>query len=148
MIQTLRYGASSPVFASYVNIYDITKSTVTYKPLWVLTSQLTGKEKAFVPVVVQTLYPRAAGFLWAMVKSQAEENLTAQHIFIGDTDYPLGFYDLEIYQNTSDTNLDKTGLTRLYTGLFNVKGGTGAESVTYSEYTTNDADTESVYVTI
>jgi|TARA_R100000084_G_scaffold88127_1_gene42360 hypothetical protein len=148
MIQAYRLGGASPITAGYIDIYDITKSTVTYKPLWVLTSQLTGKEKAFVPVVLQTSYPRVAGFLWTMVKSQAEENLTAQAIFIGDTDYPYGFYDLEVYQNTSDTNLDKTGLTKLFTGLFNVRGKTGAESVTYSEYTTNDADTESVYVTI
>ena len=148
MIQAYRLGGSNVISAAYIDIYDITKSTVTYKPLWVLTSQLTGKEKAFVPVVLQTTYPRAANFLWTMVKSQAEENLTEQKIFIGDTDYPYGFYDLEVYQNTSDTNLDKTGLTKLFTGLFNARGSTGAESVTYSEYTTNDADTESVYVTI
>ena len=148
MIQAYRLGGSNVISAAYIDIYDITKSTVTYKPLWVLTSQLTGKEKAFVPVVFQTAFPRAANFLWTMVKSQAEENLTEQKIFIGDTDYPYGFYDLEVYQNTSDTNLDKTGLTKLFTGLFNARGSTGAESVTYSEYTTNDADTESVYVTI
>ena len=74
MIQAYRLGGANVVTAAYIDIYDITKSTVTYKPLWVLKSQLTGKEKAFVPVVIQTSFPRAAAFLWTMVKSQAEEN--------------------------------------------------------------------------
>ena len=147
MIQSYVTNANV-VFAAYVNIYDIV-STYTYTPLWVITSQLTGKEKAFIPTIfTQTSKPRAALFLYQTASVVANENLTGGKIFIGDTDYPLGFYDLEIYNNSSASNLDKSGLTKLFTGLFNVKGGTNRESVTYSEYTTNDADTESVYVTI
>ena len=147
MIQSYVTNANV-VFAAYVNIYDIV-STYTYTPLWVITSQLTGKEKTFIPTFfLQTTKPRAANFLFQLRNDVADENLTSGLIFIGDTDYPLGFYDLEIYNNSSASNLDKSGLTKLFTGLFNVKGGTNRESVTYSEYTTNDADTESVYVTI
>ena len=147
MIQN--YASSGNVaFAAYVNIYDIV-STITYTPLWVIKSQLTGKEKAFIPTIFsQTTKPRAALFFYQLRNDVADENLTSGLIFIGDTDYPLGFYDLEIYDNSSASNLDKSGLTKLFTGLFNVRGGTNRESVTYSEYTTNDADTESVYVTI
>ena len=147
MIQT--YASSSNVaFSAYVNIYDII-NTYTYTPLWVITSQLTGKEKAFIPAVfLETTKPRAASFLYQIMSVEASEDLAGGKIFIGDTDYPLGFYDLEIYNNSSASNLDKSGLTKLFTGLFNVRGGTNRESVTYSEYTTNDADTESVYVTI
>ena len=147
MIQSYVTNANV-VFAAYVNIYDIV-STYTYTPLWVLTSQLTGKEKAFIPTVfTQTTKPRAALFLYQTASVVASENLTSGLIFLGDTDYPLGFYDLEIYNNSSASNLDKSGLTKLFTGLFNVRGAANRESVTYSEYTTNDADTESVYVTI
>lgn len=147
MIQSYVTNANV-VLAAYVNIYDIV-STYTYTPLWVLTSQLTGKEKAFIPTVfTQTTKPRVALFLYQTASVVASENLTSGLIFLGDTDYPLGFYDLEIYNNSSASNLDKSGLTKLFTGLFNVRGGTNRESVTYSEYTTNDADTESVYVTI
>jgi hypothetical protein len=147
MIQTYVTN-TEPVFAAYVNIYDIV-STYTYTPLWVLTSQLTGKEKAFIPTVFfETGKPRAALFLYQTASVVANENLTGGKIFIGNTDYPLGFYDLEIYNNSSASNLDKSGLTKLFTGLFNVRGGTNREAVTYSEYTTNDADTDSVYVTI
>ena len=147
MIQTFA-SSSNVAFTTYVNIYDIV-NTYTYTPLWVITSQLTGKEKAFIPTFfLQTTKPRAANFLFQLRNDVADENLTSGLIFIGDTDYPLGFYDLEIYNNSSASNLDKSGLTKLFTGLFNVRGGTNRESVTYSEYTTNDADTESVYVTI
>ena len=147
MIQTF-VTSTEPVFVAYANIYDIV-STYTYTPLWVIKSQLTGKEKSFIPTVfLETTKPRAAGFLYQTASVVANENLTGGKIFIGDTNYPLGFYDLEIYNNSSASNLDKSGLTKLFTGLFNVRGGTNREAVTYSEYTTNDADTESVYVTI
>tara|TARA_R100000664_G_scaffold9714_1_gene16191 strand:- start:105 stop:554 length:450 start_codon:yes stop_codon:yes gene_type:complete len=137
-------------YVNTINIYDqvSTKSDIEYEPLWVIKSQFTGKEKSFIPFYSSVDYPRAATFIWVTVATQAAENLTDAFVFIGDTDYPLGLYDLEVYKNTSNTNLDKSGLTKLFTGLLNVKGLTDRESVTYSEYTTNDADTESVYVTI
>ena len=54
-----------------------------------------------------------------------------------------------IYQNTSNANLDSSGLTLIYTGLMNMAMNTGEElPVEYTEYTTNDTDTESVYITI
>ena len=137
-------------YVNPINIYDqvSSKSDIAYKPLWVIKSQFTGKEKSFVPTYSAVDYPRAAIFIWVTVAAPAGEILTLGNVFIGDTDYPLGLYDLEVYNNSSDTNLDKSGLTKLFTGLLNVKGLTDRESVTYSEYTTNDADTESVYVTI
>jgi len=133
---------------SAVNIYDEVEAvtSIAYKPLWVITSQFTRKEKTFLPLYAAGLFPRSALFVWTT--SYSSENLLIGLIKIGNTDYPLGFYDLEIYNNSSDTNLDKSGLTKLFTGLLNFKGVDPKQSVTYSEYTTNDADTESVYVTI
>ena len=44
--------------------------------------------------------------------------------------------------------MDISGLSIIYNGLANVTGNTDdTEPVKYSEYTTNDSDTESVYIT-
>jgi hypothetical protein len=76
------------------------------------------------------------------------EDPTAGVIQVGTTDFPLGFYNITMYENTaSNTNLDPTGLRVIYTGLVNLSGVNGADGITYSEYTTNDSDTESVYIT-
>ena len=65
----------------------------------------------------------------------------------GTTDIPLGFYDLTIYQDISgERNI-------LYTGILNLTqdetttGLTGTPAVKYTEYTDNDSDTESIYLT-
>jgi hypothetical protein len=68
-------------------------------------------------------------------------------IFLGSTDYPLGFYDVVIYQNSSNSNLDPSGLTTIWNGLMNLTNNANASPVDYTEYTTNDSDTESVYIT-
>ena len=68
-------------------------------------------------------------------------------IQVGTTDFPFGFYDIVIYKNSSNANLDPANVSVvLYTGLFNLKSTTAATQ--YTEYTTNDSDTESVYLTI
>ena len=68
-------------------------------------------------------------------------------IQLGSTDYPLGFYDVTIYQNSSNSNLDPSGLnTTLYTGLLNLISST--DTTQYKQYTTNDTDTDSVYITL
>ena len=130
-----------------LNIYDKATS-VDYKPLITFTSQLTGKSKTFVSTLNTTTNKDRYVELGCMVTYQDSETLTAGVIYLGNTDFPLGFYDVTIYQNSSNTNLDPSGLTTIYTGLMNLTSTTGTESVKYSEYTTNDSDTESVYITI
>ena len=76
------------------------------------------------------------------------DNLAGGIIALGTTDYPLGFYDVTIYEQSTGGNLDPTGLTVIYTGLMNLSSTSSTRSVTYTEYTTNDSDTESVYITI
>ena len=77
-----------------------------------------------------------------------QENLLNAIIQLGTTDFPLGFYDVILYNNTDNTNIDPTGLTVIWKGLMNLTGfNSNTESVTYKEYTTNDADTESIYLT-
>ena len=73
---------------------------------------------------------------------------------IGTTDSPLGFYDFNLYQNTDGSNNDPTGLNLLYAGTINAvlsptnsDGTTTTPTVEYKEYTNNDADTDSIYLT-
>ena len=147
MIQLIRTASSSPLSYFRLNIYDKATS-VDYKPLITFTSQLTGKSKTFVSTLNATTNKDRYVELGCMVTYQDSETLTAGIIYLGNTDFPLGFYDVTIYQNSSNTNLDPSGLTTIYTGLMNLTSTTGTEAVKYSEYTTNDSDTESVYITI
>jgi len=71
---------------------------------------------------------------------------------LGNTDFPFGFYNVIIRENTTN-NLPGTIDTRpiVYTGIMNLSsstsGGYENPAVEYKEYTTNDSDTESVYIT-
>ena len=131
----------------YLNLYDEFDSTTIYKPLVTVTSQLTGKSKTFrVFSVFSTNKERWLECLFATTTTLSE-NLSSGVIILGTTDFPLGFYDVTIYENSDNVNLDPSGLNVVYTGLMNLYSTT-SPSVTYSEYTTNDSDTESVYITI
>ena len=130
-----------------LNILDKMTNT-DYRPLMTLTSQLTGNSKTFRFSSFHTLWgDRYAQLLVYIQPIASAENLLLGSIFLGSTDYPLGFYDVKIYQNTSTTNLDPTGLITLYTGLANLTSNSTTHPVTYTEYTTNDSNTESVYIT-
>jgi hypothetical protein len=133
----------------YLNLYD-EMTNIDYSPLISLTSQLTGKSKAFRPLSVNTTNKdRYIGILIEIFPTIGSESLVDGQIFLGSTDYPLGFYDVTIYQNSSNLNLDPDNTVKtIYLGLANLSATTDADPVTYSEYTTNDSDTESVYITI
>ena len=71
-------------------------------------------------------------------------------IVLGTTDFPYGMYDVNIYQNdpSTATNLDPdNAIKKIYTGLMNLTPKAGNEAIDYTEYTTNDSETESVYIT-
>jgi hypothetical protein len=147
MIQLIR-ATSLQLKLVYLNLYDKMTNT-DYKPLITFTSQLTGNSKTFVPASAN--YTNKDRFVQLLIYSQqvaANENLLTGSIYLGDTDFPLGFYDAVIYQNTSNTNLDPSGLTVIWNGLMNVTSNSTTNPVQYTEYTTNDSDTESVYITI
>ena len=136
----------------YLNIYD-EMTSIDYSPLISLTSQLTGKSKTFIPTVVDYTNKDRYVLLTYYLTTTLGDNLTAGIIELGDTDYPLGFYDVVIYENTSNINLNTSGLKVVFNGLMNLisqNATTGADTppVDYTEYTTNDTDTESVYITV
>jgi len=146
MIQFTRNDSATCVCSTYLNLYDgMTNSS--YAVLVTVTSQLTGKSKTFI---APTNYANKDRYVWLLilvVALQSSENLSSGNVFLGSTDYPLGFYDVVIYQNSSAVNLDPSGLTKIWNGLMNLTAASDAAPVTYSEYTTNDSDTESVYIT-
>ena len=150
MIQTLINDTSGLILQNkiYLNLADKMTNT-DYRPLIYFESQFTESIKKFTVSASYTNQNRYVELTYNTVRSQASESLVSGNIFMGNTDFPLGFYNAYIYQNTSNSNLDSSGLTLIYTGLMNMAMNTGEElPVEYTEYTTNDTDTESVYITI
>ena len=126
-----------------INLYDEMTST---NLLVTFTSQLTGNSKTFIPLA--TITTNKDRYLEGVYIVSNNDNLALGVLFLGTTDFPLGFYDVTIYENSDDSNLDPSGLSVVYTGLMNLSSTSNTRSVTYGEYTTNDSDTESVYITI
>ena len=85
---------------------------------------------------------------------EGTEDLTDGDIHVATDEFPLGFYDITIYENKTsfnDNNLSNATAT-LFNGVLNLKGDTSdtannMESVQYVDYTTNDTETQSVYIT-
>ena len=151
MIQILcPADATSPLIGNnfYLNLYDKIKPGTVYRPLVKLTNQVTGYSKI---VSVSGATTNKDRYLFSQIISNrgvVPEDLDAGNVLFGNTNFPLGFYDVVIYKNTSNVNMDISGLSIIYNGLANVTGNTDdTEPVKYSEYTTNDSDTESVYIT-
>ena len=146
MIQLIR--ATSLQFKLIrLNLYD-KMTNADYRPLMTITSQLTGNSKTFVVATVN--YVNKDRYVEMLVYVQpvsGGENLSAGSPYLGNTDFPLGFYDVVIYQNSSNSNLDPSGLTTIWNGLMNLTSNSTTNPVEYTEYTTNDTDTESVYIT-
>lgn len=147
MIQLIRKAGTS-VNLFYLNIYD-KMTNADYLPLITITSQLTGKSKTCV-FTVANYYNKSRYVQLALyvVRYDFGENLSLGLIYLGNTDFPLGFYDVTIYQNTDNSNLDPTGLTVVYQGLMNLTNDSSTNPVEYTEYNDNDSDTDSVYITI
>jgi hypothetical protein len=140
----------SPEFISrnnkvYLDLFDkFDTSLGEHSPLWTITSQFTKKSFTYI---VSTVFTNKERYLEMNTVTSYGVVPSTNVIVLGTTDYPLGLYDVTIYQNTSSSNVDPTGLNVLYTGLMNLTTNDSKLPVQYSEYTTNDSDTESVYIT-
>ena len=144
-------NASVPIISNqfYLDLYDLMKpDTTLYKPLVQLTSQLTGYTKRFVSSQDTAKKDRFIAVALVSTRGFVAEDLTSGIVFFGDKSFPLGFYDVTIYKNSSNVNLDPSGLSVIYNGLANAYGNSAdASPVKYGEYTTNDSDTDTVYLT-
>ena len=135
------------------------------KPLVYLVNQQTGADYSFIPTQINDVtYPsydytinkgRYTKMTYRILKDHGGggENPLAGYICLCVTynatyeNLPYGMYNMTIYQNKSNSNLDPANaIKKIWTGLYNLTA-VNNNAVTYTEYTTNDADTESIYLT-
>ena len=149
MIQLTTQNTNLQAF--YVAIYDemiINGSETTMAPLISFTSQLTGKIKNLLSFA--TVYTYKERYVLMVLDVNTTDSPSIGRIVLGTTDFPYGMYDVNIYQNdpSTATNLDPdNAIKKIYTGLMNLTPKAGNEAIDYTEYTTNDSETESVYIT-
>ena len=130
------------------NLYDTMTNDEEYNPLIVYKSQFTGYTKNSIGTVPYwASKERYVSFQQTILAPGETEDLSAGKILFGTKDFPFGFYDVTIYQNNNNTNTDVANAIKVvYRTLLNVSSAAG--TVDYKEYTTNESDTESVYITL
>ena len=145
MIQSIFVSGNNLDNYIYLRLNDKGSATNVLRPLVSIKSQQTEKILNFIPsVVVVTNEERYTQMSYTIGLLDFP---VIGLIIVGNTDYPFGFYDVTIYQNSSNSNLDPSGLTTtLYTGLLNLRPS--VDTTQYKQYTTNDTDTDSVYITL
>ena len=147
MITILR-STNNETISFFLNVYDKMTNT-DYRPLLTFTSQASGN--SFTTLPFSSSHAKKERYLSFSFIVAGGFNPTLGFITFGNTDLPYGFYDVTIYQNSSNTNIDPTGLTIIWEGLANLyakeTGSFKNPAVEYTDYDTNDADTESVYIT-
>ena len=145
MIQaTFSSGAEINNFI-YLRLTDVGSATNSVRPLISIKSQQTEKILNFMASLVTITNENRYTEMKYTIGTNDVPLLGL--IKLGNTDYPFGFYDVTIYQNSSNSNLDPSSLTTtLYTGLLNLTSST--DTTQYKQYTTNDTDTDSVYITL
>ena len=145
MIQaTFSSGANIDNFI-YLRLTDVGSASNVIRPLISIKSQQTEKELNFMASLVTITNENRYTEMKYTIGTTDLPLLGL--LILGNTDYPFGFYDVTIYQNSSNSNLDPSGLTtKLYTGLLNLRSL--VDTTQYKQYTINDSDTDSVYITI
>tara|TARA_R100001594_G_C3940952_1_gene240588 strand:- start:68 stop:550 length:483 start_codon:yes stop_codon:yes gene_type:complete len=156
MIQLAIYGVpGDPAYQKAVYL-DLADKWITSDPdtKWLLgefTSQFTGKTTF---QFLSSNWTNQERYVQVTLKNGLGLVESKTYMNLGTTDNPLGLYDVTIYQNSSGDNLNTSGLNVLYNGIMNVTlsptdffGNPTTMPVKYTEYTTNDSDTESIYLT-
>jgi len=122
------------------------------KPLMEFVSHQTGNSTTAISSTFGETDRYSSAFFRILTTEPTDYFRQIGFAYLGFDERPMGFYDVIVYDNNdSSTNLDPTGLTVLWRGLGNLTAKqTGTHkfpAVEYTEYDTNDADTESVYIT-
>ena len=166
-MQQIKLYDNSPnnwIYTSFfADVKDKITSSITYtgqvisSPHFLMEyqSQLTGKIKRVNPSIVfgysgSTVVVNRYVYFLSKVSLTEADDVANGLIKVGTTDMPYGFYDLKIYEMGSAADYDPdNALATLFVGIMNLSNlGDYKNAVKYTEYTTNDSDTESVYITI
>ena len=149
MIQLVRSTAISSIESIYLDLYSEMTNDDHYLPLFTFTSQASGS--SFTTLPLGALYTDKERFVQIRFFIQSSLIPSIGFVTFGTTDLPYGLYDVIVYQNSSNVNLDPSGLNVVWNGLANLSAEqTGTyknPAVEYTDYNTNDTDTESVYIT-
>ncbi len=130
----------------YINFFDeMSQLYYLYPPLFSFKSQLSGKTLYALPKA--TSYDNKERYVKVQFTVSSLSIPIVGVLNLGNTNYPYGMYDVTIYENDGTYNLDPTGLPVVYNGLMNLKAQTNNLAVDYTEYTVNDSENESVYIT-
>ena len=149
MIQLERSSNSSAEQAKfYLDIYD-KMTSIVYRPLLQFVSEATGK--SFVFLALATSFTKKERYVQFLIGIGADYIPLSGFITFGNTDLPYGFYDVTVYENSNNTNLDPSGLSVIWKGMGNLsatQSGTYKNpAVEYNEYSVNDSENELVYIT-
>ena len=147
MIQSIYNKDLTVINTINLNLWDSVYFQTIYsvflkQPLVQITSQQTGKSKVFRPF--STDITNKDRYVSLTYYTNVTELLETGFISFGDSNFPFGFYDLQIFAPVT-SSMSIVGVNYIYTGLFNVFNVD--KSVDYKEYTINDSDTNSVYIT-
>lgn len=149
MIQMVRTSSLAISHVLRINLYDKFNGTGNYKPLCSFTSQASGNRILALPLSYN--YTNKERYVEISLTVSSVSIPTLGLITFGTKDLPYGLYDTIIYENISNVNFDPSGLNVVWKGLANLSAEqTGTyknPAVEYTDYNTNDADTESVYIT-
>ena len=143
-------GGSSQLTIIELNLRDkLTSDFDTDNGLLIyLTSQQTGALIATTPLVNWGIDNERATRFFLYVSADGS-NYAIGILHMGTAQYPLGFYDVSIFQNSEAGNYNSAGLNLLYNGLANVTASENASSPKYKEYgSTIVTGTQRVYLTL
>tara|TARA_R100000664_G_scaffold8874_1_gene14629 strand:+ start:132 stop:644 length:513 start_codon:yes stop_codon:yes gene_type:complete len=144
----------------YVCLMDKMTST-DYLPLVRVVSQATGAEKVYKPntsLMGQPTYnDRYYTINTVLLDTGDSATGTTEDLAAGlvrfeiNSTFPLGLYDLYIYENTSDSNtslkVSEAMHPPLYKGVVNVTNNEYYQNVNYLEYDKNDSKADFNYQT-
>jgi hypothetical protein len=118
----------------YVDIYDLMTAT-TYIPLITIKCQATNKSKSFIASAMDITKKERFLKLTYEISKTDSETLTSGIIYLGDENFPYGFYDVTIYQNNDATNLDPDNSIKTIYKTLMYFDAVNNNSVTYTPYT-------------
>lgn len=150
---------TTPVYTTFDFAGNIYYLLTNPKFLIELKSRQTNKIKRLNPDAASGLNAgtninRAEHYVYLRINYTitGTEDLPNHIIKIGNDDFPLGYYQLKIYEMESDGDYDPANalqtLVNCYLLLYpNETDDSNFQAVKYKEYSNNDANTNSVYIT-